>query len=223
MLKPCVSTSPSRLLTMVSFRGRELREISFEPGSKGVVQIGRLGAFDFFGDGSFYLLDTPGHAVGHLGGLIRTTKAPETFMLLGGDLCHHSGEIRPSPYLRIPEKVHLLGFAAGPVCPGYVFESLQTARNRSLDQPFFDPPVAISMPDLKETIKKTQEADAQSNVLFIYAHDKSIRGVVDLFPCKANDWKKKGWKGELLWKFLEDFKDAVSTQQQKSETNGVEI
>ncbi|KEF54226.1 uncharacterized protein A1O9_09392 [Exophiala aquamarina CBS 119918] len=30
-------------------------------------------SFDLFGDGSFYLLHTPGHAVGHLSGLVRTT------------------------------------------------------------------------------------------------------------------------------------------------------
>ncbi|KAL9577545.1 MAG: hypothetical protein Q9203_007419, partial [Teloschistes exilis] len=38
------------------YEGRNLREISFDP----KVQIGGYAAFDYFGDGSFYLLDSPG-------------------------------------------------------------------------------------------------------------------------------------------------------------------
>ncbi len=44
-------------------------------------------AFDFFGDGSFLILDAPGHMVGHLAGLART--ADEEWVLMGGDCCHH--------------------------------------------------------------------------------------------------------------------------------------
>lgn len=44
-------------------------------------------AFDYFGDGSFWLLDTPGHMPGHLGGLAHTGKDEWVFM--GGDCCHH--------------------------------------------------------------------------------------------------------------------------------------
>lgn len=44
-------------------------------------------ALDFFGDGSFLLLDTPGHMPGHLGALAKTGKDEWVFM--GGDCCHH--------------------------------------------------------------------------------------------------------------------------------------
>lgn len=47
------------------YEGRELREIEFSQGLK----IGRFNAFDYFSDGSFYLLDSPGHAIGHMCGL----------------------------------------------------------------------------------------------------------------------------------------------------------
>lgn len=44
-------------------------------------------ALDFYGDGSFYLVDTPGHFPGHLSGVVRV--APNTFAFLAGDLCHN--------------------------------------------------------------------------------------------------------------------------------------
>ncbi|KAI4245863.1 MAG: hypothetical protein LQ352_006508 [Teloschistes flavicans] len=49
------------------YQGRNLREISFD--SK--FQIGGYAALDYFEDGSFYLLDSPGHAIGHMCGLVR--------------------------------------------------------------------------------------------------------------------------------------------------------
>ena len=44
-------------------------------------------AYDYFEDGSFLILDAPGHMVGHLAGLART--ASDEWVLMGGDCCHH--------------------------------------------------------------------------------------------------------------------------------------
>ncbi|CZR60793.1 uncharacterized protein PAC_10689 [Phialocephala subalpina] len=55
---------------------------------------------DYFGDRSFYLLDVPGHATGHMCGLVRTTRT--TFVLLGADTCHFAGSLRPSPCIPLP-------------------------------------------------------------------------------------------------------------------------
>jgi hypothetical protein len=50
------------------------------------ITIGRFKAFDYFGDGSFYILDSPGHAVGHINALARTSASPKpSFIHLGGD------------------------------------------------------------------------------------------------------------------------------------------
>ena len=76
----------SRRSCLIIRRDCSIREISFEHSS---LRIGQFAAFDFFGDGSFYLLDTPGHAIGHMCGLARTTTT--TFAFLGGDICHFSG------------------------------------------------------------------------------------------------------------------------------------
>ncbi|KAH8821988.1 beta-lactamase-like protein [Xylogone sp. PMI_703] len=41
---------------------------------------------DFFEDGSFYLVNSPGHVEGHINGLVRIS--PNRFVLLGSDSCH---------------------------------------------------------------------------------------------------------------------------------------
>jgi len=190
------------------FKGRELREITFQE-AQNVLQIGEFRAFDLFRDGSFYLFDTPGHAIGHLAGLARTT--PDTFIMMGGDLCHHGGAIRPSEYKPLPKEIRLNAFShfQGGFCPGSTFEALQDSQGRKPDQPFFEPAYGADIPHAIETISKVQVPDADDNVMFIYAHDASIKGVVDMFPAEVNDWKAKGWGDKIFWRFLEDFKDAV--------------
>ena len=44
-------------------------------------------AIDFFGDGSFYLVDSPGHMPGHLSAAARV--APDSFLFLASDTCHN--------------------------------------------------------------------------------------------------------------------------------------
>jgi glyoxylase-like metal-dependent hydrolase (beta-lactamase superfamily II) len=108
-----------------------LREISFE--GSNTLRIGKFPAFDYFGDGSFYLLDSPGHAIGHLCGLARTTTNPPTFILMGGDICHYPGIFRPSKYLPVPESISPHPYHAisdVPFCPGSVFDDLQHSRGR---------------------------------------------------------------------------------------------
>lgn len=188
------------------YSGRVLREIDYD-NDPGVVTVGDFRALDFFGDGSFYLLDTPGHAIGHLGGLARTTTNPDTFIFMGGDLCHHSGEIRPSRHLSLPTEVPLP--SASIPCPGAIFQQLLTTRARNVNEPFFDPVLAIDVPLAIDTIRKAQEADGLDSVWFVYAHDPSLMGVADLFPLSANEWKKRGWREKTLWTFLRDFEPAT--------------
>ncbi|EKM53980.1 uncharacterized protein PHACADRAFT_122640 [Phanerochaete carnosa HHB-10118-sp] len=44
-------------------------------------------AVDLFGDGSLYLVDSPGHVPGHLAAATRV--APDSFVFLAGDTCHN--------------------------------------------------------------------------------------------------------------------------------------
>lgn len=72
------------------------------------------------------------------------------------------------------------------------------------------------IPTAIETIKKTMEADADENVLYIFAHDAKVREVVkgNFFPGTVNAWKEKGWRDALLWRFLEDFEEAARRVKQ---------
>jgi hypothetical protein len=133
--------------------------------------------------------------------------------MMGGDLCHHAGGIRPSPWSPLPKEVHLDAFRhfPGGFCPGSAFESLQKSRGRKVDEPFFALNYADDMSLAMDTIGKIQVPDASDDVLFVYAHDATIKGVVDMFPADANSWKSKGWRDKIFWRFLADFSAAVKT------------
>ena len=64
----------------VDWEGRNLIEHDFKNGKS--LKIGRFSALDYWGDGSFYVLDTPGHALGHVSALARVAK--DEFVFLGG-------------------------------------------------------------------------------------------------------------------------------------------
>lgn len=184
-------------------RSRNLHELEFVPGQ--CHKVGAFSALDFFGDGSFFILDTPGHAVGHLSGLARTTTNPDTFIFMGGDLCHHGAELRPSAHLPIPAKIHLCPSGNDTSYPdGALFRASNVSRDRKPDEPFFDPALATDLPRAIKTIKDAQEADSQDNVFFLFAHDMGICGVVDFFPKPVNNWKNEGWREKTLWNFLAD-------------------
>lgn len=194
------------------YKDRELREITFNQGLK----IGRFNAFDYFGDGSFYLLDSPGHAIGHMCGLARVTTSPNSFIFMGGDACHHGGEFRPSQYFQVPASIspNPLDRKSKTPCPGSLFDDLY--RDGDKTKPFYaiarledGKGVAHDVDEAEETIGKVIEADAQAEVFVIMAHDETLLEVVDFFPKYANEFKQKGWDEEGRWLFLGDFAKAV--------------
>lgn len=189
-----------------AWQGRELVEIDFS-GEAG-LDIGKFQAYDFYGDGSFYLLSSPGHAVGHMSALARTTANPPSFMLLGGDIAHHCGEFRPSPYTPLPEMIspNPLGRTLS-ACPGRLFLSIHPWKDP--ERPFFDPTTEpgwhLEASIAKESIDKLIEADAYDNIFPVMAHDMTLGDTVDLYPRKANDWMAKRWKEETRWGFCGEF------------------
>lgn len=189
-----------------------MKELAFDTG----LQIAGFDAIDYFDDGSFYLLHTPGHAVGHLGGLARTTSDPSTFILMIGDCAHHAGELRPSDLRPLPEHIvpnPLEGHLPSP-CLGELF--LKSHPKHSRTEPFFkvpDPPLVpmatYDMPENHETVRKCTKIDANENIFVIMAHDASLKDIVEYFPKTANDWKKQSWGQKGRWAFLKEFKDAI--------------
>lgn len=102
-------------------------------------------------------------------------------------------------------------------CPGSeAYEQLLVSRGSSVDEPFFRPAamIGVEIGETVRTIVKAQEADADSNVWFVFAHDPSLIGVVDFFPLRADEWMEKGWRKKTLWSFLRDFDAAVYAKMQ---------
>ncbi|KAM0343808.1 hypothetical protein ACHAPU_008237 [Fusarium lateritium] len=137
---------------------------------------------------------------------------------MGGDVCHHGGELRPSQYLPLPQNLseHLslpeslrLRLSR---CPGSVFDDLNVERGRKPGETFFDPAMSEDVDQAIRTVKEAQKADAQDNIFFVFAHDMSVFGVIDTFPKPANDWKAKGWREKTFWRFLSDFETAISSE-----------
>ena len=59
--------------------------------------------------------------------------------------------------------------------------------------------------DVEEAQRSTDKLtgfDGLDNLLTIFAHDESLREVVDFFPKTANAWKEKDWGRVGHWRFL---------------------
>lgn len=175
-------------------RGRKVREIEFNGDSAGSCQVGRFEAHDYFGDGSFYLLNAPGHCVGHVCALSRVHVGhggpdSDSFVLMGGDACHHAGLLRPSEYL--------------PLSPSLPKSIFQVRPKNSTIEPFMNPS-RIMFPDYEkavDTIRKIQELNAADNVFVILPHDGSVVGHIPLFPRPINDWQGMGLGVSTRWLF----------------------
>lgn len=201
---PGFPTKPDALVREEDMAGRRVREINFDGGLK----AGSFPALDFFGDGSFYLLDAPGHLTGHIAGLARTSTGPDTFIMMGGDLVHHGAELRPSPHKSIPDSLPRVVSTQ----TGQWFREMNVRQGRKADEPFIQPCKFEDEQLVTQTIQRAQVADAQDNVWFVFAHDASLFGSVDLFPAQANAWKEKGWKEKVEWKFLGDLDSGRTVQ-----------
>lgn len=201
--------NPRSTLTNSDIEGRTLIEINQAQFS---IQIGGFNAYDFFGDQSFYLLDVPGHAVGHMCGLARTTE--DSFILMGADTCHHNGQYRPSQYVQMPTKVILQrpGFTSEQACPCAIFQDIHPHLEVFRTEKFYDirvnedgTSIEANVDQSRASIKNLQLFDAADNVFVMCAHDTSLIGVVDTFPKEANGWMGTNWKMESRWKFLADW------------------
>ncbi|KAK0202307.1 beta-lactamase-like protein [Desarmillaria ectypa] len=184
-------TTPESALLETDFEGRKVTQLALEDFA---LTIGEYETFDYFSDGSLYILNYPGHQLGHIAALARVT--PTSFVLLGGDCCHHPGQFRPTAHLHkyFP-------------CPGHILESLGDVSVSSRTSPLLSIPSgrsAYADPETaRETITKLGKLDASPDILVLIAHDPTAHGVIDEFPESVNDWKQRGWKEKLTWAFLE--------------------
>ena len=73
---------------------RTFREIGFDGADGKALKD----AVNFFGDGSLYLLNAPGHALGRM----RTTAEPRSLVFMIADACHNAGVLGPTKYVQLP-------------------------------------------------------------------------------------------------------------------------
>ncbi|KAF8189876.1 hypothetical protein K438DRAFT_1592687 [Mycena galopus ATCC 62051] len=203
-------SNPNSALVPSDLAGRKLTPIDFN--AKSVLVIGGLKAVDFFGDGSFYILDVPGHQAGHVCGLARVT--PTSFVLMGADACHHAGVLRPTSKLHrhVPCPGELLAATRFSVSPTHIHNPGSEFRGAEFDLAsrttpllsiaengyFEDPPKA------HDSIHKIGDFDANADVFVVLAHDESIGHIIRPYPASLDQWQAKGWKKEATWAFLEE-------------------
>ena len=202
--------------------GRDVIELT---ASEFCTEIGGYAAHDAFGDGSFYILSSPGHTVGHLCALARTTSSPfSTFAFLGGDCAYHCGEFRPSPYAPLPQQIAFKattwqfqkGSRAGPpnlgsrkvlLCAGEFVRDMVHPQ-KSATEPFYDTPpepVVQNHAEACDSVAKMELFDAHDDVLVCISHDPTLMNHLPFYPYTLNDWHKKGYKKRVHWEFLHDF------------------
>ncbi|KAF7323928.1 Metallo-beta-lactamase superfamily protein [Mycena kentingensis (nom. inval.)] len=208
-------TDPNSFLLASDFAGRKLVRVDLEKSS---LTIGGFRAHDYFGDGSFYLLDVPGHQHGHLSALARV--AENDFVFLGADACHHAGVLRPTALLheRSPCPGALLAATRTSVSHTH-FPSATSSAEGEFDlaartKPMFT--VAsngyfVDVPAAEDSVSKMSGVfDPSPDVFVVLAHDESLLPIIGKFPVVLDDWKARGWKKDATWAFLEEGNPAFS-------------
>jgi hypothetical protein len=188
-----------------------LGEIEFDERESG-QRIGRFAAHDFFDDGSFYLLNAPGHTIGHFRALARISSLPDSFVFMGADVCHHAGEFRPPVYHPLPAMLAPSPVSRlGKVCPGSLFQAIQPQRSATEPVYIVQPMLAHDEEGAVWSVHGTSEFNADENVLVIIPHDEDILDLVDFFPKKLGDWRENGVGTRTRWAFLRDFEGGLQS------------
>ncbi|CAK1357912.1 hypothetical protein CB0940_07420 [Cercospora beticola] len=221
---PDVESSP---ILAREFAGRAVKELKTEDFN---LKIGSLKALDYFGDGSFYFLLAPGHAIGHMNALARTTN--DSFIYMAADSFHHTSQLRPHVGAPLPDSValHTCTCTASALQPIHPASNAADVPKRyhaafgNFESTFDQVPfqtivehengtsIAIDIQAARDTITAIQEFDAKPEVFVIAAHDQSLFNVLEYLPAEANDWRAKGWKERGQWGFLEDLHEAAKKQ-----------
>ncbi|KAH7146150.1 beta-lactamase-like protein [Dactylonectria macrodidyma] len=177
---PAYPANPKSGMLEKDFVGRPFWELRFDHNRT----IGGFRAYNFWGDGSLYILDTPGHSVGHTSALARTGAMD--FVFMGGDICHFPGVSRPSNYIPLPNLIKKISAQLDKnfpcPCADSTFTSIHPRERRKANENHFtDPRLA------HKTVQKLIIFDAKSNIMVWN---------------EINGWREKGFKEACHWNFL---------------------
>ncbi|KAF8216934.1 beta-lactamase-like protein, partial [Mycena galopus ATCC 62051] len=195
---------PNASLQTSDFAGHNITKLDFTTAK---LTFSGLKAIDYFGDGSLYLLDTPGHQLGHLTALARVT--PTSFVVLGGDTFHNAGQARPWPQFQknYPCPAHLLEESKSAISTDYFwspgsregeFDIISRAqpflRISDLPDSFYADPAQADV-----SLDKLSTFDADPDFFVVVAHDMSLSSTIPLFPESINGWKESNLKERVVW------------------------
>ncbi|KAJ7457013.1 hypothetical protein FB451DRAFT_1564416 [Mycena latifolia] len=188
--------------------GHDVVKLDFDRAN---LTISGMRAIDHFGDGSFYLIDTPGHLTGHMTALARVT--PTSFIVLGGDALHHAGQLRPHGAFEtnVPCPGDLLAAARSAISTDFFWSDASTPGAFDLPsrtQPLFalsDTPDSFYADPGAATVSvdKLAALDADGDFFVLIAHDLSIQATLPFFPASLADWQKEGLKARAAWQFVD--------------------
>ncbi|KAJ7258722.1 beta-lactamase-like protein [Mycena haematopus] len=213
IIGPATDTSlfpavPTAALQASDFAGHNVTKVDF---ASSKLSFAGLKAVDYFGDGSLYLLDTPGHLPGHLTALARVT--PSSFLVLGGDTYHHAGQARPRPAFQkaYPCPAHLIEESKSAVSTDYFWShgsatgafdissrAAQLLAMSDLPDSFYADPVTAAV-----SLEKVAVFDADPDFFIVTAHDISLRETIPYFPAYINGWQASGLKQRAVWNFID--------------------
>ena len=203
-----------------AFEGREVTHLDFSSSnSASTLKIAGLPAIDWFNDGSFYLLDAPGHTTDHIMALARTFA--DKFVLLAGDGAHHCGEFRPTPLAPLPDTISPSPLepptSSAPICPCSLFERIHPSPGSFRTTPFYEA-VAMMVEDPvahRTTLDALKAFDASPDVLVVLVNDASLLDVLEFFPkADLNGWENGPSRKDIgQWRFLNDFRKGVLGEQ----------
>lgn len=166
---------------------RELIELNDK---SGWVDIGAYKGIDYFGDGSFYILEAYGHMIGHVAALVRTTTSPDTYVLLAGDSAHVRGLYSCCPGCTRPPFRAGLYPASGGLSPS------EKARGGLLAI-HFDLPAAYA------NMGRMARMEEEDGITVVLGHDLEWEKIIDSEQGKGwelteiTDWKKQGRKEQV--------------------------
>ncbi|KAI9451975.1 beta-lactamase-like protein [Lactarius psammicola] len=219
---PGFPTNPDAHVSQSAYQGRDLVELDFSSNTADVLKVGGLRAIDWFKDGSFYLLEAPGHAPEHIMALARTSE--DKFVLLAGDAADHPGIFRPSPLCPLPDAISPSPFEIPTSLLEHVHPSAGGSSFRTT--PFYEP-TPFRMPDPvagRATLAALQAFDASPHVFVVLAHDPALRESRAHFSA-ANLARWEEARGEdpsaghysrkdaAHWRFLADFQKGVEERR----------
>ncbi|KAI1294488.1 hypothetical protein F5Y03DRAFT_372655 [Xylaria venustula] len=198
------------------YQGRHIRQLDFEIESQGLVIEG-FRAIDYFGDGSFYLLEVPGHTSDHIVGLARTSVSPSRFIIMGADTSHHASQLRPTEHLPLPEELtpSPLGLESKfnlrtNVCLGHIFtDHVHPEKSSTTPYTRIKAGHPHDVDQARLAVENLKLFDADENVLVVLAHDYTLLPVMEFWPETANNWHEGNWKEKGRWLFLDFFKQVL--------------